>query len=266
MAPKISVVMSYYNRLELLHFTLRTIECSPLKDSCEVIIVDDASDLEQAVSQIVDKVSLNIKLITIPREEKWWINPCVPFNRGFREASGDVVIIQSAECFHFGDLLSYAVNYTTEGNYLVYSTKQIPDGVTKILSLFNNSPCNVIKNKIQEIIEPLKDRTNQWYQHPVHNPTCYHFTSSIKRKNLIEGLGGFDERYAKGYCFDDNEFLERIRRSPFELVNVPPDSVFSVHQFHRSLLPLTVNKDSSWLKNYHLFNDCTKAEKTWKAN
>ena len=47
----ISVVMAYYNRLDQLKYTLKTIASSVIKD-VEVIIVDDFSNVENSLNTI----------------------------------------------------------------------------------------------------------------------------------------------------------------------------------------------------------------------
>ena len=92
-----------------------------------------------------------------------------------------------------------------------------------------------------------------WYNHSIHRPEHFHFCAAISSKDLNE-LGGFDERYAHGLCWEDNEFAERIKKKNMERIFV--DDPFVFHQFHynysnnlnltwgakRSLI-LTDNKD-----------------------
>jgi len=72
----ISIVMAYYNRPQQLTLTLRTIE-HYCKDPIEIIIVDDASSVDKhAVDVVLNFTSLNIKLVDIDKDKKWWTNPC----------------------------------------------------------------------------------------------------------------------------------------------------------------------------------------------
>ena len=107
--------------------------------------------------------------------------------------------------------------------------------------------------------------SGSWYNHPRYNPRKYHFVSAIARENPLE-FGGFDEKYAGGYCFDDNEFVVRMERSPFELVMIPPTTCFGVHQWHPSTLPSKGNKDLKWKRNRNLFKQHTQNETGWRAN
>jgi len=269
MNPKISIVMPYYNRIELLYFTLRTFECSSYAKHTEIICVDDASKPALAAKQLLGKFKLNFRVITMDAEEKLAkgnVCPCVPFNVGFEAAQGEVIVLQSPECFHYGDVLKHVAEHVDESNYIVYSVKSIHQKLTKVLYRSKDlSPAELNNNIVRDMSSTLSQKSG-WYNHPRWNPTAYHFISAITRKNLIDMLGGFDQRYATGYCFDDNEILERIRRSPLEIQNIDPSECCGVHQFHPKFSLPMGNKDPLWKQNYSLFHSKTKKEKGWTAN
>ena len=259
MDKKVSVVMTYHNRLQALRKTLKTIGFSSIKNDIEVIIVDDASRDEQKAEKLVKRYDLDINYIYINKKDKWWVNPCHVFNLGFSKATGEIIVIQDAECFHVGDLVRHAF-INTKGNYLVYSCKNIKKPETDQVAKMS-----VNSQEFLQHMKGLQKQSSGWYNHPKCNPRKYHFTSSISRNNL-NALGGFDERYASGYCFDDDEFLARIERSPFPLVMVPPNEVFSVHQWHESSLPKLGSQDPLWKRNHRLFKEVTLKETQWKTN
>jgi hypothetical protein len=71
---------------------------------------------------------------------------------------------------------------------------------------------------------------NGWLNHPEINPKGCHFCCAITKANL-DILGGFDQRFADGYCFDDDEFLFRVKKL-LKLEFMPPDEAFVIHQWH----------------------------------
>ena len=113
--------MTYYKRIRELRNTLRSFRESKHNDF-EVIIVDDATgDGEHDSKNIVNEFSdLDIKLIRINAEDKWWPNTCIAFNTGFDRASGEIIILQNAECFHNGDVISYTADNLKENKYFTY--------------------------------------------------------------------------------------------------------------------------------------------------
>ncbi len=90
---KISIVTAYYNRRQLLINTLKSISKTS-HDDFEVIVVDDGSTEENKIGDLPNEYPF-LKVIRVEPEDKWYINPCVPFNRGFKEASGEIVILQN---------------------------------------------------------------------------------------------------------------------------------------------------------------------------
>lgn len=263
MSCKVSIVMPYYNRINQLYLTLRTLEhwCKNL--DVEVVIVDDASDQVCSPAPIIGKFDLNINLIEIKKEDKKWINPCHCFNIGFKEAKGEIIIIQSPETFHLGQVIGKAIATVTPDNYVLFPCKSIKSDWTERLWNFRDVPDCI--SKIEGVIKPILNAGGAWYHHPTRNPTCYHFLSAINRNTLLEVLGGFDERYAKGFAFDDNEFLERIKRSPLEIVQVSSNDTVGVHQWHPNVNQANC-KDILWQNNWRLFIEHTKIETGWKAN
>lgn len=254
----VSIVTAYHNRKKLFYNTLKTIQNSENKD-IEVIVVDDCSDDEHRLEDLLPEFPF-LKIIRLEKKDKWYINPCVPFNIGFKEAKNEIVIIQNPECLHVGDVLK-KVSEMKENEYYSFACYSITQDMTsKIKELDVESLLSLIQPQPRSI---RHDGDNGWYNHSVYRPVRYHFTSAIHRKNLME-LGGFDERYAEGIAYDDNEILVRISRMGLriEIINSP----FVVHQWHYSSNNYQ-NVDAVRLieRNRNLLNQ-TMRETSWKAN
>lgn len=221
--------MAYYQRQELLDRTLETIHNSKIKDY-ELILVDDASDEPLVCS--------DAHVVRIEKQDKWWHNPCIPFNLGFGIANGDVVIIQNPECMHMGDILSYVHNNIKEGQYFSFGCYSINEQETKELRV-SKSP------SIQDKAFGL-DQRNGWYNHATFRPVGYHFCSAIMKSDL-DKVGGFDERYARGISYDDDDFLYRVNDKglSIKIINDP----FVIHQYH----PPFTYKKAGW-QDLHAIN------------
>lgn len=217
---KLSIVMAYYNRKDLLLNTVDSISRSSKINDIELIIVDDGSSEEHRVEDLIKKYKFPIKVIRIDPENKKHINPCIPYNIGFKQAIGDKILIQNPECFHVGDVISYAIQSTNDSNYITFATYALSKKDTEKVKNGQIS----IKNE-----KASSGNSEGWYNHSRINPRPLHFASCISRKNL-DNLGGFDESYSDGIGFDDNEFLLRIRKSKLkiEICNSP----FVLHQNH----------------------------------
>ncbi len=75
---------------------------------------------------------------------------------------------------------------------------------------------------------PIADGEAGWYNHSKYRPNAYHFCTAITKKNMNK-LGGFDERFALGIAYDDDELIERVK-SIVEIKFV--DDTIVLHQNH----------------------------------
>lgn len=256
---KISLVTAYYNRKQLFFNTLKSIEKSSLKTDLEIIVVDDASRDDQRIEEFIDKFDLDIKLLRIEQKDKHWTNPCVPFNKGFKLVTGDAVIIQNPECVHMGDVLKAVSENIQENVYLNFGCYSVDEKLTSNITFVSKNEFN--EAKVKYYIEPMinrsitRDGETAWYNHSKYRPHQLHFCSAISKKDLFE-LGGFDERYANGIAYDDNEFLARIKRKKMNISMI--DSPFVIHQFHGNT-NYAVNRDLI-MRNANIYQTVTVNE------
>jgi glycosyltransferase involved in cell wall biosynthesis len=262
----ISIVTAYFNRKPLFYNTLKSIDKSSIKDF-EVVVVDDCSDEEHRLEDLTEEFNF-LRVIRLEKKDKWYVNPCVPFNVGIKEAKGDVIILQNPECFHLGDVMSDVLERLTDTNYLAYGCYSLDKGRTGILGTVHSEDVE----KIKEVIAPLPHQIIReegglgWYNHSQVRPVAYHFLSAIKKSNM-DKLNGFDERYAKGIAYDDDELLVRIRRMGLDvqIVNNP----FVLHQWHydtNNFVTQATNTVELLNHNRNLLNNVTRREQIIKVN
>ena len=132
-----------------------------------------------------------------------YCNPCVAFNQAALRAQGDFFILTSPECKHETNVLA---------------------GFDEELKKYNNN-CYIVC--ACESIE--SDGSKQWYQHSVYNNRQYHFCTCISKKNWMLA-GGFCEFYKYGQGFDDDDWIERVRRTNIPIIN--RDDLLVAHQNH----------------------------------
>ena len=260
--PKISIVTAYYNRKKALWRTLKTIEKSCFKNF-EFIIIDDASDSSQRIEDFVDEFNF-IKLVRIEPKDKHHMNPCIPFNLGFSLITGDIVIIQAPECLHIGDILDFVANNFKDNQYLVFSCYSLSNNISNKLNLVDfNLPLLKLESSIIDAVGSFRPKStinvgknDSWLVHPIYRPAHYNFLTSITTKNLL-CLGGFDERFADGYSFDDTEFASRIVKKKMDIKFV--ESPFCIHDFHESVRQKIPNINGKEAKNKILYEECKKS-------
>tara|TARA_Y100000816_G_C26108154_1_gene589791 strand:- start:7877 stop:9538 length:1662 start_codon:yes stop_codon:yes gene_type:complete len=220
-----SIVMGYYNRKHQTIRTLDKFEETYKAYNYEVVIVDDNSKPEHFLDEDLKKYTFKYKYIKITPEEKGRrLNPCSVYNKGFKNAEGKIVIIQNPECIHVGDLLQYLKNNLKYHNYLAFSAYNCTseDHTVRLLS------------NIELVNSKEFSSQNQvcWYNHPTVRPSHYHFCAAMMNDNL-KLLGGFDEEFAKGAWYDDNEILLSIAVNlKIKIETLSPDVGFVVHQWH----------------------------------
>lgn len=232
---KISIVTAYHNRRKLFINTLESITKTSY-ENFEVIAIDDSSNDEHRIDDLPEKFKF-LKVHRIEPENKNHINPCIPFNKGFELATGDIVIIQNPECFHTDDIISYVSENLKEDDYFVFGCFSLTKEKTEIF-------CENINTDINQFLvnQPVNSNSSDgWYNHSIYRPVGYHFTSAIYKSKLDE-LNGFDENFAFGIGFDDDEFLYRVKKiCDLKMVNNP----LVLHQYHYNLsnmTPETYNK------------------------
>lgn len=253
--------MTYYNRFEQLLFTIKSIkrQLLTLNEDVEIIVVNDCSTDGKNLNEIGE-----IKVIELQKENKWYTNSCVPFNIGIEAAKGEIIILQNAECCHIGNILEFVKNNLTNENYLAFSAYALDQNKSILFRKLNED----IHKKFILGLPQIKFNKIGWYNHKC-NPTYYHFCSAITKSNM-EKLGGFDERYAYGIAFDDNELVERVTR--LGLNKIIPDYPFVAHQWHSKATHFSVeNYGMKHEANKKLFYSVTKNESIinvlkWKQN
>ena len=265
---KISIVMAYYNRKQQTIKTLKGFEKMYAGNyNFEVVIVDDNSNDENRLEEDIKQFSFPINLIVISAEEKGdRINPCIAYNKGFAEATGEIIIIQNPECYHVGDILKHTLENLDEQDYFSYScfTANSPEISQEMIK--SENVFELIKK--QEFLDKnVTDKSTlmNWYNHPTDTAhggrnTAYHFCNTIY-KSKLDLIGGFDKRFADGYCFDDDELLLAVKYNlKLDIKIIKPEKCFVIHQYHTRNVSSCCNKEednhsikSKWLKNKQLF-------------
>lgn len=222
--PKISIVLTYHNRQKLLEKSLHSFAESEYKDF-NVVIVDDCSPKDIKLPKLPYQVDI-LKL-----ENKTWLNVAPVFNIGFKYAllaNPDIIIFQSAECYHVGDVISYAARITDK-DYISFGCFQIDKQST-----LNGHDINALVKDFKPNQQGASRDIGQncWWNHPIYAREGLYWCAAITAKNLIK-LNGIDERFSYGYAHEDSYFLYQIEA--LGLVIEITSSPFVVHQWHPAM-------------------------------
>jgi glycosyltransferase involved in cell wall biosynthesis len=236
----ITVVIAYFNRQELLNKTLESFLKYDPKEF-NVLVVDNAS----TVPAVLPELPYDIRLHRI--EDKTLGHVVITFNTGFKEAlkdKPDIIIMQGAECYHQGDILSYAKK-VTDDTYISFGCYALGAEETPETVEIINRPCTI-------------DGQRSWYNHPVIRPVGFNFCTVITANNIYN-LNGFDERFKDGCGYEDDYFLHQIAMLGLK-VEITADPIV-YHQFHGVM---DNRQNDRWVRNYNLFHTLSKSN-TFRA-
>lgn len=238
---KVSIVIGYYNRRHLFKNTLdQFINLGYEKYNLEIIVTDDCSKPSEQLDDFVYQYPFYIKLIKVV--EKKYYNPVIAYNIAISHISrdADIVIFQNPEIFHCGDIIHHAIQNVNNNEYLVYpvmSTSQ-QEAHRLVNNKFNNYYTDFVE-KITSYEDGWTRAHKGWYIHHIHFQRYLHFLSAITKTNL-DKVGGFNNDFKDGYCYDDDEFVYRISMVCKPVIVEDYMNYFGIHQWHtRSDNPIT---------------------------
>jgi glycosyltransferase involved in cell wall biosynthesis len=214
LVKSVSVVMTAYNRANLLAVTLKSIRDQQFKDY-EIIVVqdDDGSEktslgvpAEGATEKVCAYFGVDKFIRRMRQAKATFSNPAVPNNIGLKAAEGDVIILQNAECRHISN----------EAIWNLWHQVRLTDGVAfaAVRSL------------------DIGGQPSTWYTHPAERPKPYFFCGALYNNDVLR-IRGFDEDYTEvGY--DDDDFGDRLKHTGVPITYLDPHTVYVEHMWHPS--------------------------------
>lgn len=234
----ISVVMAAFNRKDQLLKTLESIDKSK-HPNFEVIIVDDASDEDQAVESFIEKskYSFEIKIITITKQEKTWLNPSVAYNIGIRYATKEVILLQNAEVMHVGDVIEFTAKHIKPKDWLTFNCYGLNKQSTNALyngQSFNHEGILKMSQKVGGNSVARED-VHGWLNHFDNHFVAYHYCGAIYREDLFRDMGGgFHKDFERLIGGDDDYFVKKLvyLEYKFKIANLSRENPFVLHLHH----------------------------------
>ena len=236
---KVSIIMTYFNRIVQVENTLQTIEESRYpKNLIEVICYDDRSEIEPLITDIT-RFSFSIKIIygKLDRDETI-INPTFSYNQAFLRGNGEYIILQNSECMHIGDIISKAVlSLQNKKNSLVSFPCYATASESRSKEIFrkrndSTSLKHILETTWKELDFPKEFKS--WYNHRTLRPQALHFCNAFHR-NMLDRVGVFDTKFIYLLCIDDNDYADRFMFHYNAIIEIPEHenySNFAVHQYH----------------------------------
>lgn len=189
---KVSIIITTFNRSELLHYGLSSYLKMEDEDDIEIIVVNDG--LDDDTKNVCDYYSkfLDLKYYYIGHRNKEddikWRCPSHAINFGVKKSSHNNIIISCAEMYYVPNNITPFISKLEEDRTrLVYCSGYDDDGT---------------------YLDSLKDKTTTNYNHFQNLNTLFPFYMLIDKENFIS-IGGYDEDFI-GIAFDDNDIVDRL--------------------------------------------------------
>ena len=218
--PKYSFLMPYLDRIPQFRTTLESFQFHKYDpDAFEIVVVEDAKTFrnrEQHANfkKLIGSFPFQFQTLVAGGDDCW--NPGPAFNAAAQHAEGEYLILTNPECAHKTNVL--------EG--LDRHFDQHPDSYAVCACL------SVLADHMS--MTQLQTAVGKWYQHSKERNALVHFCSALK-KDLYISIGGFDENYRHGVCFEDDDFRNRVIQAkiPFAVY----DDLVTVHLDHYKTKP-----------------------------
>jgi glycosyltransferase involved in cell wall biosynthesis len=256
MNSEASVILSFYNKIEVLKLVLSGFERQSLKNF-EIIIADDGSDnsVVHELQQIMQGSSLHISHVWHP-DQGWQKNTIL--NKAIVAANSDYIIFTDGDCIphrHFvkEHFMAKETNYALTGRRVLLSRR-----VSEFLTV-----SRVRHGFLEKILVPwmILERLSgegqfvenalyfkwKWIRKKINKKDRGLLGSnfSIHKADLL-AINGFDERYQSPYVGEDTDLEFRLRLNGCKFRHLKHLAI-QYHYFH----PRLEFNDS----NYGILND-----------
>ena len=218
----LSIIVTSFQRAHLLRWQLHSFLKQQGDFTFEIIVLNDGlEDNTQTIcKQFSDKLPIRY-IYTGHRNAngmKWRI-PGFAINIGLKQAVGDSVIITCAEMFLLEDtILQEYVKILKSNDKAIVSTDGKDDRQGFFLKMINQHGGESLDYALYEMDKKMG-------MHPLC--TDYPFFLVINRQACLN-IGGFDEDFL-GYCWDDLDFVTRLKNSGCHSVKLPHRVVHLYH-------------------------------------
>jgi GT2 family glycosyltransferase len=198
-----SIVITTYNRNPQLFQTLVSIRRQGFDG--EVIVVDNGDlSIGHPSAQLVCEAH-GVRHIALHRPPSAvFRNPSYPMNVGIRAATGEVVILQNAECLHVD-----------------------PRAIAKLSSIVLVPASSSPRAVFARVVALNPDGSETMVYCGPENPRPYFFCGAMRREWFLQ-LRGFDEDYT-GAGYEDDDFAVRLQRAGCQFLFT---DVAVSHQWH----------------------------------
>ncbi len=239
--PKVSVIISFYNRIDYLKLVLAGFERQTFRD-IEIIIADDGSK-EEIVKEI-EKLSLKVSfpLLHLWHEDKGFRKNKI-LNRAITEANSDYLIFIDGDCVPHREFVREHYDYRNENNCLTGRRVNLSEKFTNKLNETDIKNGYLEKSLHLMICDGLfgkSDYVERGFY--VQNNSLRNYLNKKKRgllgcnfsihKNDMIAINGFDERYELPSIGEDSDVQYRLELNDVKIESLNNIAV-QYHLYHK---------------------------------
>ena len=249
---KISLVMSYFRRPELLRVGLSSILRYKPTFDMEIIVVNDG--IEDECQRVCESFSqqLNIRYIFSGQRNLDGVMKSrvsgFALNVGIKQSTGDIIILSCPEIYHLGGTLQLIVDRLIQQPKSMAIPRWLYFDLTQQVT-------NQLKNLSNEQLKTVDIDTKLLAGGQGDEAWCGHrimpYCMAIYKNEIVE-IGGYNEKMI-GYAADDNSFCERLKRNGLNYSEVDTKIV---HLWHGGTGDGKCHYENpAWVLNYNILED-----------
>jgi len=240
----LSIIIPTFKRAELLELGLKSLAKQTVTSPYEVIVLNDG--IEDRTHVVCGQFSGKLPIRYVftgqrnKNELKWRI-PAFSINIGVKLAQGKNIMITCPEIYVINDCIQSMINLLNEDPNRLVITEGKDDRGAIFLEYVKCNYENKVLNKMFDAgvrnFQPLN--------------TEYPFFMGINKEKFIN-IGGYDEDFGAGYCWDDLDIVTRLKNNGcyYHKINSK-----IVHLYHPRLRYGNEDIKSGWKINEALFKE-----------
>lgn len=202
--PRVSIVIPVFNQLEYTKQCIESIE-NTINERVRIIVVDNASS-DDTLSYLNKVFSAKIEMAVIHNKSNKGFPEAV--NQGIKKAEGEFVIIANNDIVFTEGWLERMIELVQPGSGI-----SIVGPISNEVSGLQKDE-NAKYNSIDEMHKYAKSIREKNKGDVLHFPRLAFLCTLIKRE-VIESIGGLDERFSPGN-YEDDDFCLRAQLAGFK--------------------------------------------------
>jgi len=209
-----SMIITTYDRAELLRYSLASIARQPVPD-LEILIINDyrQDETEAVVNSFKDQLDISYHFTGHRNKDAViWRCPGFAINYGVKRCKGDYIIISCAEIYHLDDVLHKMIAST--GGLVV---------------LYGYDDKGQVLQDLRQNITPTVDSVHEYRDNSKVTGlnTLLPFCMGMLKDDFIY-IGGYDEDFT-GQAYDDNDLVTRLQDLGLSYIKVDASIIHLYH-------------------------------------